>query len=67
LPRQARAHWILLRVKPFLRITFFPAQPVVKRMRLPKPIGMVMRFAETAFPKRNPPLDGEMQIARAGE
>ena len=65
--RQPRPHRILLHIKPFLRIALLLSQPMMKSVRLPHPIGMAMRFAESAFPKRNPPFYGERQIARRSE
>jgi hypothetical protein len=64
---QFRAHWILLNVKPLLRITFVLPQSVMKRMRLPQPFGVVMRFGELALPIHNPLIHAEMQVARGGE
>ena len=40
---------------------------MMKRLRLPIPIAVLMRFAESAFPKRHPFFNGEGQIAGRGE
>jgi hypothetical protein len=64
---QTGPHWVLLHVEPFLRVTVGAPQAMMKSQRLPDPMLVIVRFTESALPKCDPLLDGEIQIARRGE
>ena len=60
------AHWIFADILPLLRVIFAIAQPVMKTAGL-KFSCIWKRFRQPVFPKANPPLDGEFQIAWRAE
>jgi hypothetical protein len=60
--RQPMAHRVLPHISPFFRIAFAVAQPMMKPSTLESPrIRLLLRKA--VFPKCQPALDGEFQIA----
>ena len=65
--RQPFAQRIFSNIIPFLRITLLPSQPVMKRMRLPARIRILMQPPELPFPKRHPFLQRHSQIMRCAE
>ena len=61
------AQRVFTNIIPFLRITLLPSQPVMKRMRLPAAIRIVMQPPELTLPERHPFLQRKSQIIRRAE
>ncbi len=64
---KAFADWIFSHVLPFFRIALAVAKAVVKRMRLPAPIVMIVQFPELPFPISHPIVKGIFQVMWRGE
>ena len=64
---QPFAQRIFTNIIPFFRVALLPSQPVMKRMRLPSAMRILMDPPELPFPKRHPFLQGKSQILRRAE